>query len=152
MRKFLVVMDDSPECINAIRFAATRAMNTGGGVEILAVIAPEEFQHWIGVADLMRQEAREKIEEKFAFFKEKMEENEGLTPELVVREGELVKEVLAQIQEDAEIGVLVLGAGAQGEGPGPLVTQLAGKMAGEMPVPVTVVPGTMSLERIRAVC
>jgi nucleotide-binding universal stress UspA family protein len=101
---------------------------------------------------LMRQEAREKIEEKFAFFKEKMEENEGITPELVVREGELVKEVLAQIKDDPEIGVLVLAAGAQGDGPGPLVTQLAGKMAGEMPVPVTVVPGSMTLEKIRAVC
>ena len=62
MRKFLVVLDDSRECLNAMRFAAMRAHNTGGGVQILAVIPPEEFQHWIGVGDLMREEVRERIE------------------------------------------------------------------------------------------
>lgn len=153
MRKFLVVMDESPECINAMRFAALRAQKTDGGVKILAVIHPEEFQHWIGVGDLMRHEAREKIDEQFAFFREKMEENEGVTPELVVREGETAKQVLQEIDSDEEIGVLVLAASSQsGDGPGPLVTQLAGKMAGRMPIPVTVVPGSLSLERMRAIC
>ena len=57
MRKFLVVMDDSPEFVNALRFAAIRASKTGGHVEILGIIAPEEFQHWIGVAEQMRFEA-----------------------------------------------------------------------------------------------
>jgi len=68
MRKFLVVLDDSRECLNAIRFAAMRAANTGGGVEVLAVIPPEEFNHWIGVGDIMRQEARERIEAHFEVF------------------------------------------------------------------------------------
>ena len=35
---------------------------------------------------------------------------------------------------------------------GPLVSQLVAKMGGRMPIPVTVVPGAMSLERIDAVC
>ncbi|QIK39369.1 universal stress protein [Pontivivens nitratireducens] len=152
MRKFLVVLDESPECINAIRFAALRACSTTGGVQILSVIQPEVFQHWVGVGDLMRAEARQVIEEKFAFFAEKMRQNEGIDPELVIREGETAKEVLAQIKEDREIGVLVLAAGTHGDGPGPLVTQLAGRMAGDMPVPVTVVPGGMTLEQIRSVC
>mgnify|MGYP000409478144 CR=1 FL=1 len=60
MRKFLVVLDDSRECLNAMRFAALRAAHTGGGVQILSIIRPEEFQGWIGVADLMRAEARER--------------------------------------------------------------------------------------------
>ena len=60
MRKFLVVLDDSRECLNAMRFAALRAAHTGGGVQILSVISPEEFGTWIGVADLMRTKARAK--------------------------------------------------------------------------------------------
>ena len=54
MRKFLLILDDSQECLNAMRFAAMRAARTGGGVEVLAVIPPEEFNHWIGVSDIMR--------------------------------------------------------------------------------------------------
>ena len=61
MRKFLVVLDDSKECLNAIRYAALRAANTGGAVQVLAVIPADEIQHGFGVAEVMRAEARERI-------------------------------------------------------------------------------------------
>ncbi|WP_112321840.1 universal stress protein [Oceanibium sediminis] len=151
MRKFLVVLDDTPECLNAMRFAAIRASKTGGGVELLGIIAPEEFQHWIGVGDIMRQEAREKIEAHFEVFKERMEKVEGVTPTLAIREGEKAREIIDHIKADPQIGILVLGAGTKGDGPGPLVTELAGRRVSEMPVPVTVVPGSMTKEDIIAV-
>ncbi|MEM9432153.1 MAG: universal stress protein [Pseudomonadota bacterium] len=151
MRKFLVVLDESPECLNAMRFAAIRASKTGGGVEILAVIAPEEFQHWIGVGEVMRAEAREKIEAHFEVFRDRMEKVEGVTPTLAVREGDKVHEILEHIKSDREIGVLVLGAGAKGDGPGHLVAELVGRRSGTMPVPITVVPGSLSKEAIVAV-
>ncbi|PPB79542.1 nucleotide-binding universal stress UspA family protein [Albidovulum inexpectatum] len=150
MRKFLVVLDDSRECLNAMRFAALRASHTGGGVTILSVIPPEEFQHWIGVADIMRAEARERIEAHFEVFAKWMRDKHGLNPELVIREGEPVQEILAQIREDPEIGVLVLGAGTDKSGPGPLVTQMS-RNSGNLPVPITIVPGAMSKERLEAI-
>ena len=89
MRKFLVVLDDSRECLNAMRFAALRAAHTGGGVTILSIIPPEEFQHWMGVADLMRAESRERIEAHFEVFAKWMRDKQGVNPELVIREGRL---------------------------------------------------------------
>ncbi|MCF6304115.1 MAG: universal stress protein [Rhodobacteraceae bacterium] len=150
MRKFLVVMDDSPEFLNALRFAAIRAKKTGGGVEILGIIPPEEFQHWIGVGDVMRAEARERIEEHFKVFSKWMVDKEGVEPELVIREGEKADAVLEQISKDKEVGVLVLGA-CIGASPGPLVTQLVTKLGGDMTVPITIVPGAMTKEAIIAV-
>jgi len=150
MRKFLVVLDDSRECLNAIRFAALRAAHTGGGVQILSVIPPEEFQHWVGVADLMREEARERIEAHFEVFAKWMRDKHGIQPELVIREGQPVDEILGQIQDDPQIGILVLGAGLDRAGPGPLVTQLS-KNSGSLPVPVTIVPGALSKERMESI-
>ncbi|MFN3938679.1 MAG: universal stress protein [Gemmobacter sp.] len=150
MRKFMVVLDDSRECLNAMRFAALRAAHTGGGVVILSVIPPEEYQHWIGVADLMRAEARERIEAHFEVFAKWMRDKHRVHPELVIREGEPVAEILAQIREDSEIGVLVLGAGTDKSGPGPLVTQLS-RNSGTLPCPITIVPGEMSKERLEAI-
>lgn len=150
MRKFLVVLDDSRECLNAMRFAAMRAAHTGGGVAILSVIAPEEFNHWIGVGDLMRQEARERIEAHFEVFAKWMRDKQGIDPELVIREGEAVPEIIAHVQDDPEIGVLVLGAASSKKGPGPLVTQLT-RNAGTLPVPITIVPGDLSKERLEAI-
>ena len=150
MRKFLVVLDDSRECLNAMRFAAMRAASTGGGVEILSIIPPDEFQHWIGVGDLMRAEARERIEAHFEVFAKWMRDKQSIDPHLVIREGEAVPEIMAQIRDDTEIGVLVLGAASGKGGPGPLVNQLT-KSAGDLPVPVTIVPGEMSKERLEAI-
>jgi len=151
MRKFLVVMDDSPEFLNALRFAAIRAKKTGAGVEILGIIAPEEFQHWIGVGETMRAEARERIEEHFKVFSKWMIDKEGVEPELVIREGEKAEQVLAQLAEDKNVAILILGAGTTGSGPGPLVTQLVARGAADLHVPVTVVPGAMTKEEIIAV-
>ncbi|GGL52389.1 universal stress protein [Wenxinia marina] len=150
MRKFLVILDDSRECLNAMRFAAMRAAHTGGGVVILSVIPPEEFNHWMGVAEIMREEARERISAHFDVFAKWMRDKQGVNPELVIREGDAVPEILAQIKEDPEIGVLVLGAGADRKGPGPLVTEMT-RNAGSLDIPVTIVPGTMSKERLEAI-
>ncbi|NCZ66581.1 MAG: universal stress protein, partial [Rhodobacteraceae bacterium] len=89
MRKFMVVLDDSKECLNAMRFAAMRAANSGGGVTILSVISPDEFNHWIGVGDLMRAEAKERIEVHFEVFAKWMRDRQGVNPSLVIREGEV---------------------------------------------------------------
>ena len=150
MRKFLVVLDDSKECLNAMRFAAMRAAKTGGGVEVLSIIPPEEFNHWIGVGDLMRAEARERIEVHFEVFAKWMRDRQGVNPSLVIKEAEVVPEILAQISEDPEIGILVLGASTDKKGPGPIVTQLS-KNAGSLPIPITVVPGDLSKERLEAI-
>ena len=88
MRKFLVVLDDSRECLNAMRFAAMRAHNTGGGVAILSVIPPEEFNHWIGVGERMREEARERIEVHFEVFAKWMRDRQQIDPDLIIREGQ----------------------------------------------------------------
>lgn len=80
MRKFLVVLDDSPECQNAMRFAAMRAARTNGGVVVLAIIPPDAIQHGIGVADLMRQEAEDRITSQYQIFARWMRDSQGSTP------------------------------------------------------------------------
>lgn len=155
MRKFLVVLDDTRECLNAMRFAAMRAAKTGGGVQVLSVIPPGgsgggEFLGWMGVGDIMREEARERVEVHFEVFAKWMRDRQGVDPELVIREGEAVAEIVAQLRDDPEIGVLVLGAGTDSKGPGPLVTQLS-RQSGTLPVPITIVPGDLSKERLEAI-
>ena len=150
MRKFLVVLDDSRECLNAMRFAAMRAAHTGGGVQILSVIPPDEFNHWIGVGNIMREEARERIHAHFEVFAKWMRERQNVDPELVIREGEPINEIMSQIVEDGDIGVLVLGASEEKSGPGPIMTQMT-KRFGTLPVPLTIVPGGLSKERLEAI-
>ncbi|MDA1098613.1 MAG: universal stress protein [Proteobacteria bacterium] len=147
-RKFMCVVDDSPECRLALRFAFRRAARTGGGVVLLYVIEPADFQHWVAVENLMREEAREAAEEVLQTLAEEVSQWSGIMPEFAIREGRKQDEVLALLEAEPEIRLLVLGASAEKDGPGPLVSALAGPMSANMRVPVTVVPGNLSIEQI----
>lgn len=146
-----MLVDETPECAQAMRFAARRAQKTNGGVLMLYVIPPDEFQHWMGVADLMRSEARESGERRLSDLAEELRQLTGITPEFSIREGKPVEQLMEEITSDEDIAVLVLGA-SDDDGPGPIVTQLVQKMAGKLPIPVTIVPGGLSMERIDEIC
>lgn len=138
--------------MNALRFAARRAAKTSGGLVMIYVIEPEEFQHWIGVQNVMREEARQEAEERLESLADEVRTLSGVIPEFAIREGEKREEVLAQLRDDPDIGLLVLGAGVDTEGPGPLVQAMTNKYVAKLRVPVTVVPGNLTLEEIDAVC
>ncbi|MCX5494897.1 universal stress protein [Kaistia dalseonensis] len=150
-RKFLAVIDDTPECSRAVIYAARRAERTSGGLVMLYVIEPTEFQHWIGVENIMRAEAMDEAEEVLARFADLARRHSSVEPELVIREGAKSDEITALIEEDEDIAILVLAAGTDKEGPGPLVSSIAGKLAPTFPVPITVVPGTLTDDDIAAI-
>lgn len=149
-RKFLVVVDETAECDRAIVYAAKRAERTNGVVILLYVIAPGDFQHWLGVENIMRAEAREEADNCLARAADRVRSVARTDPEPVVREGNRAEEIVNLIEEDADIAILVLAAGNSTEGPGPLVTAIAGKAAASFPIPVTIVPGTLDDEAIAA--
>ena len=61
----------------------------------------------------------------------------------MIREGVAIEQLLEVINEDSDIAMLVLAASPGAEGPGPLVTSIAGSM-GSFPIPVTIVPSELS--------
>lgn len=149
-RKFLVVVDETAECHRALRYAGRRALHTGGGLVLLKVITPADFQHWLGVEQVMREEAESEAKRILENFAAEVESFLGQKPELVIREGQAAQEVVHLIEEDSDIALLVLGAGTEAEGPGPLVSLFAGAAAGTFPIPITIVPGDLSDEELEA--
>jgi nucleotide-binding universal stress UspA family protein len=144
-RKFLVVVDKSPECQVAIRFAARRAQHTGGRVTLLCVAQPADFQQWRGVEAIMRDEAHQEAESLVYAAAKTVNELAGIIPELVIKEGRPTEVLLELIKSDPDISILVLAAGMQKDGPGPLVSLFA---TGVQSIPVTIVPGNFSSEKI----
>lgn len=147
MRVYLVVIDDSPESGIALRFAARRAVKTGGGVEILALIPPQEFIAFGGVQATIEEEARLHAQGLVAAAAGTLLEELGLRPAITVREGDgpaIIREIIAA---NPDVAALVLGAAASGA-PGPLVTHFAGTDAGALPVPLMIVPGSLDREGI----
>ena len=149
-RKFMVVLDDTPECDRAVVFAAKRAEHTGGSMTMLYVIVPGDFQHWLGVEKVMRAEAQDEAEEVMSRYVDRVRATASIEPEQVIREGVKSEEILKLIDEDEDIAILVLAAGTDKEGPGPLVTSFVTRGGGAFPIPLTIVPGTLTDEEIAA--
>jgi nucleotide-binding universal stress UspA family protein len=150
-RVFLVVVDDSEEMGVALRYACRRASNTGGRVALLFVVEPTDFQHWMAVGDLMREEARNEGEQLLQRLAARVNELTGTLPVLYVREGSRREELMKLIDEEPSISILVLGASIDKRGPGPLIEALTGKFVGKLRVPVTIVPGNLNEEDIDSI-
>jgi nucleotide-binding universal stress UspA family protein len=149
-RKYLVVIDDTGECDRAVYWAAKRAGRTKSQLVMLRMIdTGERNQQWMGVADIMKAEALEAANKAFDKYAARIKEIANIIPDRVIREGEPNDEIAKLIDEDTDIGILVLAAGTSNEGPGPLVSHLA-KNAGTFPIPVAIVPGHLSDEDIDA--
>jgi len=147
-RKFLVVVDKTPECRVALRFAARRAQHTTGRVTLLCVAEPGDLQQWKGVEEIMRQEAHEAAEALLHNAAKQVNELAGIIPELVIEHGRKTDCLLDLLKRDKDISILVLAASTAKEGPGPLVALFAGTSA--QTLPVTIVPGGLSDEIIDA--
>jgi nucleotide-binding universal stress UspA family protein len=146
-RKFLAIIDETPECERAVAYASRRAKTTGGVLVLLFVVEPGDFQHWLGVEKIMREEATAAAKATLDQYAAKAREQHGIEPELVVREGVPAEEIHKLIDADQDIAILVLAAGMSKEGPGPLVASVAGKGTG-FAIPVTVVPQNLTDEDI----
>ncbi|NNM74413.1 universal stress protein [Enterovirga sp. DB1703] len=149
--KFLVIVDDTPECSRAIRFAARRCARTGANLVMLAIVDPPDNFEWLGVGEALRAEAEEeaagRLEEAASLA---TAASPGLEPERLIRVGEKDESILHLIEEDQDISFLVLASGVGSSGPGPLVSSIAGRMSGTFPVPIVIVPGDLADEAIDA--
>ncbi|WP_319486954.1 universal stress protein [uncultured Cohaesibacter sp.] len=153
-RKFLVVVDDTEECDRAVTYATYRAAATGGALVMMVAVELEHFNHWLGVKEIMLAEAHEAAQERLAQFKERVDEIAPIPTECVVREGKVAEQITALIEEDKDIGILVLAAAVGSkEGPGPLVASISSQSGkASFPLPVTIVPGDLSDADIMAIC
>ena len=148
VRKFLVVVDKTPECKVALRYAARRAQHTGGRVTLLAAASPPDFQQWRGVEAIMEDEAHAEAEALLHSAAKAVNELAGLMPELVILQGRKADCVTQLLKDDKDISILILAAGTGKAGPGPLVSMFA---TGSHAIPVTIVPGTLKDAAIDAI-
>jgi nucleotide-binding universal stress UspA family protein len=152
-RKFLVVVDESAEVESALFYAALRISHTSGRLLLLYVIEPQEYQHWAGIRQVQLEEETNKAKALFRLMRRKLNNAgfEALEHEEVILEGNKAEQIVKAIEDDEDVAILVLGASTDPKGPGPLVSAIgSGPMAGNFHVPITVVPGNLSLEDLKA--
>lgn len=142
LRVYLVVIDESQESHGALRFAARRAIDTGGAVHILALVARQQFSAFGGIQATIEEEAHDRAEVMANSAAGELISESGLMPQISVRVGDGKAVINEYLKDHPEVAALVLGAAAEGN-PGPLVTHFSG-CAGQLPCPLFIVPGALS--------
>ena len=149
-RVFLVVVNESEELASVLHYACKRALHTGGKIALLYLIDTEsskDFQHWQFVGDMVEEEAQEAADNALNRHAELIIKKTGIAPIKHIRKGHPRDELFSLVKEHPEISILLLGS-SQNEKQGPLVEAVTGKNTGQIGIPVTLVPGSLSVEEI----
>ncbi len=141
-RMYLVVLDESPEFLKALRYATRMASVTGGHIGILSVIDVEEVQSWGMIEARLKQEMRSAAEKRIWDVSKIVNDWNGQIPVIFLTEGNK-SNVVTDIANDPQngVGMLVLATAASGGAPGALVTHFSAKGLNSLKVPVVLVPG-----------
>ena len=96
-RKFLLVVDESPEVEVALYYAAARVVRSSGLILMLYVIEPQDFQHWAGVKQVQIEEETQKAKALFRLLRRKLNlvGFENIPCEELVREGVKGEEIIS---------------------------------------------------------
>ena len=145
---FLVGISEEPHSRIAARFAALRAFRSGGNVALIHVVEPPDFQHWSAVSNLMREETKQEADLLLDGVAEEVVKITGQKPSFFIREGGIGDEIITKIKEDASINLLVVGAAPPYAGKGLLISWLAEQVAGQLNIPLVIVPGDLTDEQL----
>jgi len=148
-RYILVIADGSKEMDVALQYACARSKKTNRKIIIATFIEPLDVLTTQGVTEIMQNEAREEAEKNLQNAASLVKKSTGLMPVLQIREGEIMKELKALIDEEKNINVLVIAANVdEKDNPGPIINALVSSELSNFRIPVMIVPGNFSKEHI----
>ena len=145
---FLVIIDDTQEMYQAIRYAAMRAKRANGKVVILYTFDSLDFSHWKSVENIAEQELKEEAESKIKDYESLIFSISQNRPKKYIIKGDRITCILNFLEENKFISNFILAASSSSTGPGPLISEFTGKSRDKLNVPLTIIPSNLSEEEI----
>lgn len=145
---YLVIADETPEFRVALSYAVHMARIRRGHVAMAKIIEPAEFIGWGAAEAAAREEARVKGEKDMERLSGIVKEKTGVTPSLIIREGDRHDEIVSIAKGNPAIVAVVLAASPSKSGPGPLVSYFTAKGLSQLAVPIIIVPGHLAIEDV----
>lgn len=148
--KFLVCVSRNESSRVALSFACKKAKKSKALVDILTVIEPADFQPLFGKIDRIVDDRRTEAEKLLAELAHQANEESGITPTLLVRQGKVGEEIIAAAMEDSDINMVIIGISPERNSYTKLVSWLAERMGDELLVPLILVPGNLTEQQVDA--
>ncbi|MDX2112623.1 MAG: universal stress protein [Alphaproteobacteria bacterium] len=145
--KYLVCVDQREECLAALRLVCLKALARSGCVDMLHVTPPADFQTLGTIADRIREERRGEAGQLLARLADECQQQLGLRPGIVLREGAIGEEIIAAATADPDAIMVVIGTSHSGAR-GSLAAWLANQLGTKLPIPLLMVPGNLTQQQL----
>ena len=145
---FLVVLDDSKEIFNALRYAARRTARTNGRVALLYTFETLEFSHWKAVEDIAEIELREEAESKIKEYENYILNFSNKKPKKFIMKGDRLECIVKFLDANKFISNFVLASSLNKSSGDPLISAFTMKQSDKIKVPITIIPPLLTEEEI----
>jgi len=104
---FLVVLDNSEEVLNALRYASQRSSINNGRVALLYTFETLEFSHWKAVEDIAEVESRKEAESKIKEYENFVMKFTQKNPKKYIMKGDRVECIINFLEANKFITNLI---------------------------------------------
>jgi hypothetical protein len=113
---------------------------------MLYVVRPAVNAEWASVGNLIEQEETSEGKKISRLWSTVVEEKFKIKPQIIIKMGDKVDEIIKFLKEDKSIRFLVLASSIDSD-PGPIIKSLSKKM-NDLSVPLVIIPGLISEKEI----
>ena len=141
---FLVIVDESPEFLAALKYACKNAKKNKMGIILLYVIELENFRHWKGVETIMRKEQDDKAKEIIAEYIDMIDKTYNLKVKSILKKGEII-DILIEVLKNKRYKItnLVLGLAMENQESNKIIGSITSSLRKKLTLPIIIVPGNL---------
>ena len=138
----LVYVDESEEFLEAMKYACELAKTESLGIILLYIIQDENFRHWKGVENIMREEQKSEAKEVLEKYKIFIKDNYKINVKSYIKTGEKLEVLLNTLNgKRPKIKNLVLGLAMDKIENNKVISSLTGILRRKLTLPIIIVPG-----------
>jgi hypothetical protein len=138
----LVYVDESEEFLEAMNYACELAKTESLGIILLYIIQDENFRHWKGVENIMREEQKNEAKEVLEKYITYIKDNYKLHVKSYIKTGEKLEILIKTLNgKRPKVKNLVLGLAMDKIENNKVISSLTGILRKKLTLPIIIVPG-----------
>ena len=138
----LVYVDESEEFFEAMKYACELAKIESLGIILLYIIQDENFRHWQGVENIMREEQNNEAKEILKKYITYIKSNHKLNVKSYIKTGEKLEILIKTLNsKKPKVKNLVLGLAMDKIENNKVISSLTGILRKKLTLPIIIVPG-----------
>ena len=138
----LVYVDESDEFLEAMKYACELAKTESLGIILLYIIQDENFRHWKGVENIMREEQKNEAKEILEKYITYIKGNYKLHVKSYIKTGEKLEILIKTLNgKRPKVKNLVLGLAMDKIENNKVISSLTGILRKKLTLPIIIVPG-----------